>query len=112
MNKVKVGGITYKVEIVDDLAGSDDCFGAIQYKKSLIQLDNNLDEQLYNKTLVHELTHAMFVEAGYNDHEEDMANRIGLVLYQVLKDNDFSFLKDKETVTVYTSDGKVEHWDK
>ncbi|WP_423189432.1 hypothetical protein ACO1PF_00530 [Alkalibacterium sp. f15] len=93
MDKVKIGGTTYKVEMVDDLAGSDDCFGYIQYKKSLIQLDNNLEEQMHNKTFIHELTHALFIEAGYNDHEEDMANRIGLVLYQALKDNDFSFIR-------------------
>lgn len=110
MKEVKVGGVTYKVEIVDDLAGSDDCFGAIQYKKSLILLDSNLEEQMHNKTLIHELAHAIFVEAGYNDHEEDMANRIGLVLHQVLKENDFSFLQDKELITTITTDGEIEKY--
>jgi hypothetical protein len=30
-------------------------------------------------------------EAGYNDHDEDMVNRLGIILHQVLKDNRFDF---------------------
>lgn len=93
-NKVKVGGITYAIEIVDDLTGETDELGNIKYKKAKIQLDSNMDIQIHNQTFVHELAHAILVEAGYSEHEEDMANRIGLVLYQVLKDNDFSFIRD------------------
>lgn len=94
-NTVKVGGVTYDVEIVDDLHGSDGEWGCIKYKRALIQLDSGLEQQIHNQTFVHEMTHAMLVEAGYSDHEEDMANRLGLVLYQVLKDNDLSFIREQ-----------------
>ena len=112
MDKVKVGGLAYKVELIDDLEGESGEIGHIMYKKAKIGLDSNLEEQIHNQTFVHELTHAILMESGFSEHSEDMANRIGLVLYQVLKDNDFSFIQDKETVTVYTCDEKVEHWDK
>lgn len=92
-NKLKVGGITYDVKIVDDLDGSDGEWGCTKYKKAKIHLDSGMNVQVHNQTFVHELTHALLMESGFTDHEEDMANRIGLVLYQVLKDNDLSFLR-------------------
>lgn len=92
-NKVKVGGVIYDIEVVEDLEGSDGDWGCIKYKKAKIQLDSGMNIQIHNQTYIHELTHAILIEAGYSDHDEDMANRIGLVIYQVLKENDFSFLR-------------------
>lgn len=89
---VKIGGLTYEVTKKPDLQGSDGNWGQIQYKKLEISLDDSLPEQLEDQTLIHEIVHGILFEAGYPNHEEDQANRIGLVLYQVLKDNDFSWL--------------------
>lgn len=93
MDKVKIGGLVYKIKKVKDLQGKDGKWGQIVYKTAKIELDNNCDKQVYNQTLIHEITHGILLESGYDDHEEEMANRIGLVLYQVLKDNDFSFME-------------------
>ena len=38
----------------------------------------------------------ILVEAGYINHEEEQADRIGKILYQVLVDNDFSWLKNRK----------------
>lgn len=43
------------------------------------------------QTFVHELLHACFNEAGFNEQDEDMINRVGVMLYQVLKDNYLDF---------------------
>jgi len=45
-----------------------------------------LSESRKEQTFVHELTHAIFYEAGVEEQDEDMINRVSLVLHQVLKD--------------------------
>ncbi|WP_436809875.1 hypothetical protein V4C49_10170 [Streptococcus dysgalactiae subsp. dysgalactiae] len=92
MENTKIGGLTYSVEKASDLQGKDGNWGLIHYKTQQIKLDDSLTEQLEDQTLIHEMTHGILVEAGYTDHNEDQANRIGLILYQVLRDNDFSWL--------------------
>lgn len=92
MESVKIGGLTYTVKKVSDLQGKEGDWGHIQYKTQEITLDDSLKEQLEDQTLIHEITHGILVEAGYNDHEEEQADRIGKILYQVLTDNDFSWL--------------------
>ena len=95
MNKVKIGGIIYPIEIKEDFTGETGDWGQTNFKKSKISIDSNLDEQRKNQTLVHEIVHGLFMEAGIKD-DEDTVNRLGIVLHQVLTDNDFSFLR-KET---------------
>lgn len=105
---IKIGGLIYKVEQTKDLQGKDGDWGNISYKETTIHLDDNLTNQLTNQTLIHEITHGVLEEAGYEEQEEEMANRIGKVLYQVLLDNDFSFLRPQEEITETTYYGKTE----
>ena len=92
MDKVKIGGIVYPIEIVNDFTGETGDWGQTNFKKSKITIDSNLDKQRLNQTLVHEIIHGLFFEAGIED-DEDTVNRLGIVLHQVLTDNDFSFLR-------------------
>ena len=92
MESVKIGGLTYTVKKVSDLQGKEGDWGRIQYKTQEITLDDSLKEKLEDQTLIHEITHGILVEAGYVEHEEEQADRIGKILYQVLTDNDFSWL--------------------
>lgn len=43
------------------------------------------------QVLIHELLHACIAEAGFDEQDEDVVNRVSIVLYQVLKDNAFDF---------------------
>lgn len=95
MDKVKIGGIIYPIEIKDDLVGHTGNWGETNLKKTTIALDSNMSKQRTEQTLVHEIVHGLFMEAGIED-DEDKVNRLGIVLHQVLKDNDFSFLRDDE----------------
>lgn len=98
MKKVKIGGLKYSVSEVEDLAHeerSPGLLGCIDYHQLTIKVEKDLNPKMQEQTLVHELVHGVFVEAGYEQHEEEMVNRIGKVMYQVLKDNDFSFLRKK-----------------
>ena len=97
MDKVKIGGIVYPIEIVNDFQGETGDWGQTNFKKSKITIDSNLDKQRENQTLVHEIVHGLFYEAGIED-DEDKVNRLGLVLHQVLTDNDFSFLRQEATL--------------
>ena len=92
MDKVKIGGIVYPIEIVNDFTGETGDWGQTNFKKSKITIDSNLDKQRLNQTLVHEIVHCIFEEAGL-EQEEDTINRLGIVFHQVLTDNDFSFLR-------------------
>ena len=92
METVKIGGLVYEVSKESDLQGKTEDWGRIEYKTGKIVLDDSQSRQIEDQTLIHELTHGILVEAGYADHEEEQADRIGKILYQVLTDNDFSWL--------------------
>lgn len=102
MDKVKIGGIDYSIEIKNDLAGETGNWGETNLKKTTIALDSNMSKQRTDQTLVHEIVHGIFEEAGF-EQDEDKVNRLGIVLYQVLQDNDFSFLRDERIIN--TKDG-------
>lgn len=55
----------------------------------IVQADDSLCTDKRNQVIVHELTHAIFMEAGFEEQDEDMINRVGNVLFQVLSDNKF-----------------------
>lgn len=92
METVKIGGIVYEVSKEPDLQGKSGEWGHIEYKTGKIVLDDSTSQQIEDQTLIHEITHGILVEAGYGQHEEEQADRIGKILYQVLTDNDFSWL--------------------
>lgn len=96
LKKVKIGGLKYKVEQVKGLENRElnpHLAGQIEYAKLTISVDEKFPKELRDQVFIHELTHGILVEAGYLDHEEEQADRISRVLYQVLKDNDFSFIR-------------------
>ena len=98
LEKVKIGGMTYEV-VLKDLKTRNDDYQGMQLgwhilPDNLIEINSEVCKERREQTLVHEIMHGVMNEAGLNlEDEEDIVNRISLVLYQVLKDNDFSFLK-------------------
>lgn len=84
---VKVGGVNYTVEEQEHLIQKEDIWGKVDYFSTEIQVDASLSIDRKEQTFIHELTHAIFLEAGYKEQEEDMINRVSIVLHQVLKDN-------------------------
>lgn len=101
IDNIKVGAIDYEVECKEVLEHNDETgyYGLCHHGQPKIEVSTRYSLQRQHQTLVHELLHAILHEAGLtheldDDEEEELANRIGLVLYQVLKDNDLSFLKD------------------
>lgn len=96
VEKVKVGGITYEIKRKESVEVNQDknYYGVCNFKDAVIEVSTTVNQQRQEQTLLHELMHAVFHEAGIEiEDEEDIVNRSSLVLYQVLKDNDFSFLR-------------------
>lgn len=89
--KVRIGGLEYDVKQVEGLIQHHNLAGQIVYSSGVIKIDAGLPEDRKEQILIHEVLHGVFEEAGYNDEEEDMVNRLGKVLYQVLKDNELNF---------------------
>lgn len=95
VEQMKIGGMVYDIEFKELEADEGVQLGWCKRTQALLEINNhNINEQLQRQTLIHEMTHAIFYEAGLDlENEEDIVNRVALVLYQVLKDNDFSWLK-------------------
>lgn len=89
--KVRIAGIDYEVKHVNGLAQDHGLAGHILYTSASIRLDADLPEDRKEQVFVHEVLHGIFEEAGYDEQDEDMVNRLGKVLYQVLKDNELNF---------------------
>lgn len=80
--KVKIGGIVYNVEVVDDLS---DIVGKLELNKQLIQIANGKEDYM-NVTFLHEVFHAMNVCL-----EETQVEFLAGSLYQIIKDNPIIF---------------------
>ncbi|MCP1355075.1 ImmA/IrrE family metallo-endopeptidase [Aneurinibacillus migulanus] len=94
IDKVKVAGVDYTIEQADELNNDPGDMGECIYQKALIRIKSNMSIDKQNQTLVHEILHACIEEAGFSEQDEDFVNRVGIVLHQVLRDNDFSFLRE------------------
>jgi hypothetical protein len=81
--KLKIGGIIYSI-VYKDLG--DDC-GHTDFSTSTIEIDEGLNEEQKNVTLVHEILHCL-----NNQLSENTIEFLAQGLYQVLKDNNLKKL--------------------
>lgn len=90
-SKILVGGIEYDVEFQQFIEiDSDRNFqGVCDYQNTKIKILESLSEERKEDVFFHEVTHAIFYEAGYDDQDEEMIIRIGKVLHQLIKNNEF-----------------------
>lgn len=87
MNKVRIGGIDYQVEIVPDLRDGDKKLdGWIKYRDCMILIDQSLSRQMARQTLLHEIIHGMITTIG-RDIDEDTVDALAYMLLQVIRDN-------------------------
>lgn len=90
-DKIDVAGIEYDIKEVEGLAEEHGLCGQILYQKGIIKINSDMFQTKKEQTFVHEMLHSIFNEAGYNEQDEDMINRVSIVLYQVLKGNKLYF---------------------
>ncbi|MEK4178541.1 ImmA/IrrE family metallo-endopeptidase [Aeribacillus sp. FSL K6-1121] len=95
--KFRIGCVNYEVKEVDELREKYSLYGQVTYDDCTIEIDADLSKERKHNVIAHELLHAMFFEAGYDEHDEDLIRRVGNVLAQVLRDNDFGFMRTEES---------------
>jgi hypothetical protein len=93
---IRVAGNDYEVSVNSKINAVTGCWGLCTYGDNTLQIAEGLCENRQHDTLIHEMFHAIMYEAGYDEHEEEVVNRVSKVLYQVLRDNDFTFMRDEE----------------
>lgn len=91
ISEFKVGNIIYEVVLDEDLMMDEQALGSCDYLNAEISLFPRQNEQRMEQVLHHELMHAIFSEAGYDEQDEDMVNRLGIVFHQFITDN-FQFI--------------------
>ncbi|KAA9242177.1 MULTISPECIES: hypothetical protein [Aerococcus] len=102
INKIKIAGMEYTIvekALNPGYQGIEDDYllGQCQYPAATIEIDIDATESRKKQTIIHEMMHAVFFESGVViDGEEKIVNQLGLTMYQVLKDNDFSWLKNEQ----------------
>lgn len=91
--QIKVGGMKYSVIEKDTVDNNPQCFGVCVYHDTHIEIKKDLAVERKEQTVIHEMLHGVFFESGFEEHQEEMIGRVSTVLYQVLKDNDFSWIQ-------------------
>lgn len=93
IDSVKIGGITYKVELSDLISNNVDCDGQIDYKEQLISLKSDMKQNTdYAKEVfLHEILHGIFEHCGFKQNEDNI-RALSIALYMVIKDNPGIFL--------------------
>ena len=90
-NNVSIAGITYEIKEEEDMESRYNHLGQILYTRGIINIEKGMSEERKEQIFVHELLHGIFYEAGIEDQDEDMINRVSKILYPVLKENRFEF---------------------
>lgn len=87
--EIKVCGMVYAVEEKEHFQNGDDrnLWGLCDYEQQKIYIRQSLSVQKKKQVLIHELTHAILHEAGFEEQDEDLVNRFSIILHQVLLDN-------------------------
>lgn len=84
---IKIGGITYAVEITDKLnLGSIYYTGEIDCVNLVIRVCSHA-LQKQEVDLLHELLYGIVNHLGYTDHDEKKINELAHALYMVIQDN-------------------------
>lgn len=91
----RIGGMVYFVEDASNLARKHDAWGKVYYDTCKIEIEEELCENRKKEVIVHELLHAMFHEAGFSQQDEEVINRVGLILHRFLQDNDLSIFREE-----------------
>ena len=79
--KVKVGGLSYNIEIVDDLGDASAC-GTTDYNKGLITIEKATNKEFEQQVFLHEVLHAI-----NNEMPEERIEFLAMALYQFIKEN-------------------------
>jgi Zn-dependent peptidase ImmA (M78 family) len=94
-SKVKISGIDYEVATGDPRNANeqgDILMGEITYHEATIYINDELNKQLKEATLLHEIVHGILYHMGSElNGNEKFVEGFASGLHQVFKDNHWSF---------------------
>lgn len=94
---IKIGTHVFSIEQVATSELDDDCLGDIDIDKLTIRIRDNMPISLKHETIAHEMIHAIrklsATELKDEGKEEDLVQITGLLLHQILQENDLSFIR-------------------
>ena len=93
LDKIKLGDITYNIELVKGLERDDEdpserrkLDGYITFHDTRIRLEVAQNTSAMTLTLLHEIMHAMFVQSG-RCADEEVIDGLSYQLYSLIKNN-------------------------
>ena len=89
---VKIGDVTYTISEVEALRRAEDdavLYGRIEHMKLKIEVESTLAEPIKRVTLMHEIVHGIFNQAGQDleDSREELVLALGYGLTALLRNN-------------------------
>lgn len=89
VDNVRILGINYSIEYIDNLLANESVYGEINYYKQIIRIDNSINNDRKNRTLFHEIIHGIMESLGYIDitYDEEKIQNISNALYLLLESN-------------------------
>ncbi len=92
IDSVKIGAMTYKVVLVQDLhigEGDErkDLHGQIWQDKQQIDVNADQTDVMQAASVLHESLHGILNHAGHEDHSEQMIIALGFGLVDFIRDN-------------------------
>jgi len=92
-SKVKIGGLSYTVNITDWLKIGEDFGAEIRFKDLEINVRKMACERM-QRSFLHEIFHAVFDNLGYEEHDEKKIDEISGAFYALIVDNPEMFNSD------------------
>jgi hypothetical protein len=98
--EMKIGRVIYTISLdKDDYLDAGGLLGEVDYASLTIFVKSDIPTVRQQQVLLHEAAHAMLYELGYEQYnEENLIRPLEMGLYQILSDNDFTFLYQKRGV--------------
>lgn len=85
-NIIRIAGINYIINFIDDLSNDQECSGRVLIKKGEILIDSSMCQDMRNATILHEVLEVINSENELK-LEHHVIQCLATQLYQVLKDN-------------------------
>lgn len=95
-NTIIIGGIPFALQFAEHVIGDGglSLVGQIDYEHQTIQIKEGTPDQTKGLTILHECLHGIMVQAGINEHDEQLIEQLsyGLTTLMYLNPNLFAKL--------------------
>lgn len=89
VKSLKIGGMRYLITYVKGLYDNGKLDARISHTQTRIEAEKDMSEQATAQALLHEVVHALFVQIGRNElnEQEGMVDALAYGIYQFIREN-------------------------